>query len=58
MKDGGKTSDDENEAPDASDEHHQRVWPVHLAGSEKHWPSHGRLGEEEADSTLLDLVGE
>jgi hypothetical protein len=35
MKDGGQTSDDENEVPDASDEHHQRVWPLHVAGSEK-----------------------
>jgi hypothetical protein len=35
MKDGSKTSDDENEMPDASDEYHQRVWPLYLASSEK-----------------------
>lgn len=35
MKHRGETSDDENEVPDASDEHHQRVWPLHLTSSEK-----------------------
>jgi hypothetical protein len=35
MKHRGDTSDDENEVPDASDEHHQRVWPLHLTSSEK-----------------------
>jgi hypothetical protein len=35
MADGGETSGDKNEVPDASNEHHQCVWPLQLASSEK-----------------------
>ncbi|WP_260736077.1 hypothetical protein [Tunturiibacter lichenicola] len=35
MGDADKTSSDKNKVPDASNEDHQRVWPLQLARSEK-----------------------
>ena len=57
MKDGSKTSEDKNEVPDASDEHHHRVWPLRLTSSEKK-PQLAHAGLHEVSHEQTESVPE